>query len=123
MKKISVFLCSILLSSCIAVGSESIRNIDTVRENMSYYGLNKQSIESMFGMPASSFERDGKNVYEYNYIAVYNNPASYIPLIGLLFDPNKYTANYLYVTFDKFVNVETYEALSDTGDFPPQKIF
>lgn len=71
MKKISVFLCSILLSSCIAVGSESIRNIDTVRENMSYYGLNKQSIESMFGMPASSFERDGKNVYEYNYIAVY----------------------------------------------------
>ena len=79
MKKISVLLCSILLSSCIAVGSESIRNIDTVRENMSYYGLNKQSIESMFGTPASSFERDGKNVYEYIYFAVYNNPASYVP--------------------------------------------
>ena len=91
MKKTTLLLTALLLSSCMSTGSERVK--------------------------------DGKEVYEYKYISVYNNPASYIPFVGLFFAPDKYLANYLYVTFDRFGNVETYEALSDTGDYPPEKAF
>lgn len=123
MKKTALLLTAFLLSSCMSTGSEHIKDIDFVRETMGYYGLNKQSVEGLFGMPSSAFVKDGKEVYEYKYISVYNNPASYIPFVGLFFAPDKYLANYLYVTFDRFGNVETYEALSDTGDYPPEKAF
>lgn len=106
-----------------SAGSKSIKDIDFVRETMGYYGLNKQSVEGMFGRPSSVFVKNGKDVYEYKYLSVYNNPASYIPLIGLMFAPDRYKANYLYVTFDRLGNVETYESLSDTGDYPPDKAY
>ncbi|MFV0626352.1 MAG: hypothetical protein ACK5N8_03255 [Alphaproteobacteria bacterium] len=106
------------LSSCVSSGNSSVSNINSVEKTLkTEKNLNKEKIKQMYGEPTTEFVKDGLDVYEYKYISVQNSVLGYVPILGMFFG-RTYTTNYLYVYFDKLGNVEKFDSVGVSGDFP-----
>ncbi len=125
MKKIVTLLCILALTSaCASSGTDQIGDFQLLYQELSSRGrMTKREIVATFGEPSAAYFRNGKEVYEYKYVRIHNNPASYIPLIGLMFKPNVYKINLFFVTFNSDGSVLGYNATTVSDDFPQKNTF
>lgn len=122
MKKISTFFLVAILAACSTVGTGKISNLSKIKSDPAFANMTKKEVVERLGEPQNKFIKDGKEVYEYKYVKVYNNPASYPPLIGLFFKHNRYTMKYLYVHFNESDKVAYLDSVQQSGAFPPEDI-
>lgn len=122
MKKLSLLFLLAFLSACSTAGTSRISNIEEIKNDSALINTSKDDIVAKYGEPQNKFFKNGEEVYEYKYVKVYNNPASYPPLIGLFFAPNRYSQKYVYFRFNKHNAVVGVDAYEKSGAYPPENI-
>lgn len=122
MRKLSLLFLMALLSACSTAGTSRISNVEEIKNDAALINTSRDDIVAKYGEPQNKYVQDGQEVYEYKYVKVYNNPASYPPLIGLFFAPNRYSQKYVYFRFDKHNAVVAVDAYEKSGAYPPENI-
>lgn len=124
MKKLPLLLFAVLAAaSCASVGTSAVSEPEEMRATLERERMTKAGALLRYGEPNAVFTKDGKEIFEYKYVSVYNNPASYPFLIGLFFKANRYRTNYLYVAFDRDGSFVSADAVGVSGAYPPENVF
>jgi len=108
-KKTVVLLVAVCLfiSGCsVSSGNKLVKEDKLFKEQ----NITKDIVISKLGHPESIFQKDGNEVYQYNYSEVSGSIWPLIPVVGFVgmmvfgFDKGVYKSYYSYIFFDKYGN-------------------